>query len=166
MMHLKQFLLAILLSLTLNQINAQPLTVNPFVKGSFADIKKQRQGNAFVLIFWSESCSYCMKELAMFGKLRKQYPDIELVTVATDPFLEATTINDVLSRSQLDIDQTWVFAEQFPEIIYADVNKRWRGELPATHFFNRDNQETRHMGIVKEDDLIKWLSEQSSQPSN
>jgi thiol-disulfide isomerase/thioredoxin len=163
MMNFKLPILATLLLLTLSPIKAEPLTVNPFVKGSFATIKNQRLGKPFVLIFWSESCSYCMKELAMFGKLHKQYPEIELVTVATDPFLEETTVNDVLSRSQLDLKQTWVFAEQFPERVYADINKRWRGELPATHFFNRDNKETRHMGIVKEDKLIEWLSEQSSQ---
>lgn len=151
-----------LLLLSANPIKAESLMVNPFVKGSFAEIKSQRQGKPFVLIFWSESCSYCMKELAMFGKLRKHYPDIELVTVATDPFLEETTINDVLSRSQLDLKQTWVFAEQFPERIYADINKRWRGELPATYFFSRDNKENRHMGIVKEDELVKWLAEQSA----
>ena len=153
---------ACLMLLTTASINAESLTVNPFVKGSFAELKSQRQGKPFVLIFWSESCSYCMKELAMFGRLHKHYPDIELVTVATDPFLEETTINDVLSRSQLDLKQTWVFAEQFPEKIYADINKRWRGELPATHFFSRDNKENRHMGIVKEDQLVKWLTEQSA----
>jgi len=59
------------------------------------------------------------------------------------------------------LEQTWVFAEQFPERIYADVNKRWRGELPVTHFFDRNNQEARHMGIVKKDMLIKWLTAQS-----
>ncbi|MEE9411878.1 MAG: hypothetical protein V3V22_02375 [Methylococcales bacterium] len=163
MMNSRLLLFATLLLLTLTSVTAEPLIVNPFVKGSFAEIKSQRQGRPFVLVFWSESCSYCMKELAMFGKLRKRYPEIELVTVATDPFLEVTTVNKVLFRSQLDIKQTWVFAEQFPERIYADINKRWRGELPATHFFSRDNTETRHMGIVKEDELIEWMSEQSSQ---
>ncbi len=162
MMKLRFFLAAFFLISTFSQLNAQPLTINPFIKGSLSEIKDQRQNKPFVLIFWSESCSYCMKELAMFGKLSKQYPDIDLVIVATDPFLEETTVNDVLSRSQLDVQQTWVFAEQFPEIIYADINKRWRGELPATHFYNRDHEETRHMGIVKEDELIKWLTEQST----
>ena len=92
MMNSRLLLFATLLLLTLTSVTAEPLIVNPFVKGSFAEIKSQRQGRPFVLVFWSESCSYCMKELAMFGKLRKRYPEIELVTVATDPFLEVTTV--------------------------------------------------------------------------
>jgi hypothetical protein len=103
-----------------------------------------------------------MKELAMFGKLHKEYPNVQLVTVATDSFLEDKIVKDMLTRSQLNLNQTWVFAEQFPERIYADVNKRWRGELPATHFFDRNNQEIRSMGVVKKDELVEWLRTQSS----
>lgn len=138
------------------------LSILPFTKDSFEEIKKQRQNKPFVLIFWSETCGYCLRELAMFGMLYKKYPDVELVIVATDSFLEEKIVRDVLTRSQLDLSQTWVFAEQFPEKIYYKVNKSWRGELPATHFFGKDNKEIRHIGIVKEDDLIEWLVEQST----
>ena len=137
------------------------LSILPFTKGSFAAIKQQHQNKPYILVFWSESCSYCMKELALFGELHKHYPKVAIITVATDVFLEENIVNDVLHRSHLDPNQNWVFAEQFPEGIYADVNKRWRGELPVTHFFDRNNQETRHMGIVKKDELIEWLSAQS-----
>ena len=139
------------------------LSILPFEKGSFSEIKNQYHNQPFVLVFWSESCSYCMKELAMFGRLYKQYPEIAIITVATDSFLDDSIVKDVLKRSQLELNQTWVFAEQFPERIYTDVNKRWRGELPVTHFFDRNNQEIRHMGIVKEDELIEWLRAQSAQ---
>ncbi len=141
---------------------AKDLSIHPFVKGSFAEIKKQYEHGPFIVVFWSESCAYCMKELAMFGKLHKQYSDVEVITVATDPFLNEETVRDVLARSGLDLQQTWVFAEEFPERIYADVYKRWRGELPVTHFFTRDQRETRHMGIVNEGELSAWLKEQSN----
>lgn len=156
------FLAGILLSVFC-PVKAENLTINPFVKGSFAEIKEQRKDQPFILVFWSESCSYCMKELALFGQLQKQFPAVELVTVATDPFLEDETVKTVLARSRLEVDQTWVFAEQFPERIYADIDKRWRGELPVTHFFGRDNREVRHMGVIKEDELVEWLAVQSAQ---
>jgi thiol-disulfide isomerase/thioredoxin len=162
MIKLRIFLITWLLLTGLNQVQAETLTILPFVKGSLDSIKKQHINKPFILVFWSESCSYCMIELAMFGELQKGYPNVDLITVATDPFLEEETVKDVLKRSQLDLQQTWVFAEQFPERIYADVNKRWRGELPVTHFFDRNNQETRHMGIVKKDKLLEWLTAQSS----
>ncbi|WP_305907694.1 TlpA disulfide reductase family protein [Methylomarinum sp. Ch1-1] len=162
MMKLRLFLFGLIL-LICNPVNAGNLSIKPFIKGSFTEIKNQHTNQPFIVVFWSESCSYCMKELAMFGKLYKQFPNVELITVATDSFLDEKTVKDVLRRSQLDVEKTWVFAEQFPERIYADVNKRWRGELPVTHFFSRDHQEIRHMGIINEQELLEWLSEQSSQ---
>ncbi len=162
MINLRLLLLTTLMMLSISTVKAD-VSILPFKKGSFAEIKNHYQNRPFILVFWSESCSYCMKELAMFGKLYKQYPDVAIVTVATDSFLENEIVKDVLNRSQLELKQTWVFADQFPERIYADINKRWRGELPVTHFFDRNNQETRHMGIIKEDELIEWLAVQSIQ---
>ncbi|MEO1878713.1 MAG: TlpA disulfide reductase family protein [Methylococcales bacterium] len=152
---------AVLMMLIINTANAE-MAILPFTKDSYSEIKAQHQDKPFVLVFWSESCSYCMKELALFGKLYKQYPEVEWVVVATDPFLEDEIVNNVLNRSQLELKTTWVFAEQFPEKIYYKVDKRWRGELPATHFFDRNNNEIRHMGMLKEDELVQWLDEQTA----
>ena len=154
-------LISALIVLTISTAKAD-LTILPFTKNSYTEIKSQRQDTPFILVFWSESCSYCIKELALFGKLHKKYPDVELVIVATDSFLEDETVINVLDQSKLELKKTWVFAEQFPEKIYFKVNKRWRGELPATHFIGRDNKEIRHIGIVKEDELVEWLVEQSA----
>jgi len=138
-------------------LKAEPVVIKPFVKGSFSEIKQQYHNRPFVLIFWSESCSYCMKELAMFAKLQSKHPNVPLIVVATDPFLDESLVNEMLTRTQLKLHETWVFAEQFPERIYRDVNKRWRGELPVTHFFDKNNKEVRHLGIVKQEALENWL---------
>ena len=97
----RSLLLAALLSLAFGPAKAENPAINPFVKGSFAQIKEQRQDRPYVLVFWSESCSYCMKEkeLALFGQLQKRFPAVELVTVATDPFLDEDTVQAVLARS-------------------------------------------------------------------
>lgn len=161
MRKLPLLLLFSLLYMAMLPIHAAPLRILPFVVGSFSQIKQQQQDKPFIVVFWSETCSYCMTEMAMLAKYQKQYPEVTLITVATDVFLEDEVVQKVLHQSQLDLQQTWVFAEQFPEVIYVDVNKRWRGELPVTHFFDRDHQEIRHMGIIKEDELRAWLSAQS-----
>ena len=158
MLSLKRGVLLGLLLFSSIPLKAEPLVIHPFVKGSFAEIKQQYSKQPFVLIFWSETCSYCMKELAMFGKIQKNHPTLELIIVATDPFLDESLVHEMIERSQLSLKQTWVFAEQFPEQIYADVNKRWRGELPVTHFFDRNNKEVRHLGIVKQEALERWVS--------
>ncbi len=158
---MKKFSFILFLSFfALSSVNAE-LNILPFKKNSFSEIKAARKDNPFILVFWSESCRYCLKELAMFGKLLKQYPAIELITVATDNFLDEGTVHRVLKQSKLDLKQTWVFSEPIVEKIYASVKPGWLGELPATHFFTRDNQEIRHMGIVKEGELIQWLNEQT-----
>lgn len=163
MFQFRIFLLIGLMLMNVSTVKAE-LSILPFTKGSFSEIKKQLENKPFIVIFWSESCSYCMKELAMFGRLYKQYPQIELVTVATDSFLDDEIVKRVLKRSKLDLKKTWVFAERFQEKVYFDVNKRWRGELPVTHFFDRKNKELRHLGVVKEDELVEWLNTQSIGP--
>jgi len=156
-----KYLLIAIFSLSVFVVEAEEMTISPFTRGTLAEIKNQYQGKPFILVFWSESCGYCMKELALFGRIQGQYPGIELVTVATDPFLEEETVNQVLERSQLNLKQTWVFADQFPERLYSDINKRWRGELPMTHFYDSTHNELRHMGIVEEDKLRLWLDSQA-----
>ena len=117
---MKNFRLLLTIGLMLLSISCAKadLSILPFTKGSFAEIKKQYQNKSFIVVFWSESCAYCMKELAMLGKLYQQYPETALVTVSTDAFLDDERVKDVLNRSQLALNQTWVFAEQFPERIY------------------------------------------------
>ncbi len=136
---------------------ADEIVVKPFVANSLTKIKESHKGRPFVLIFWSESCAYCMKELALFGKLQKQFPDIAIVTVSTDAFLDDKAVNDILAEKGLELNTAWVFAEEYPEQLYAAVDKRWRGELPITYFYDRQHQAIRHLGIVKEAALVAWM---------
>jgi len=154
----KVLIAVILFFLNSTIVKSEPLAILPFVKGTLSSIKDEYKQRPFILIFWSESCGYCMKELAMFGKLQKQFPHISLVTVATDSFLEDDIIRRVINESQLTLSNAWVFSDRFPENIYADVNKRWRGELPVTHFFDAHHNENRVLGIINEEALIEWLA--------
>lgn len=107
--------------------------VKPFVKGSFLEIQQQYVDKPYMLLFWGKDCAYCMKELAMLGKLLESYPNVGVVTVATDPFLESSIVLNKMSGFGLIQAQNWVFADDHPEILYFDVEKRWRGELPLTY---------------------------------
>ena len=132
-----------------------------FVKGSFSQIQLKHKGSPYIIAFWSETCAYCMKELALFGRLLKEYPQIKLITITTDPFLEDETVQQIISSKNIEETETWIFADNFAERLYYDINPRWRGELPLTYFFDRNNKMIKHMGVVKEDELVKWLTEQS-----
>jgi len=152
---------ALILALTLWFIAScsqpQSQDVKAFVKGSFIEIQQQYQGQPYLVMFWSEDCAYCMKELALFGQLLKQHADMNLITVATDPFLDDDIIRQKLASFGLQQVQAWVFSEPFVETLYFDVDRRWRGALPLTFMFDADNNKTKKMGIVDQDTLTAWL---------
>ena len=57
--------------------------------------------------------------------------------------------------------QKWVFAEAFAERLYFDVARNWRGELPLTYFADSQNNLVKHLGVIKEQELLDWLSLQN-----
>lgn len=134
-------------------------TIHPFVKGSFTQIQDRNNGKPFLLTFWSETCSYCMDELALLGRMQKIYPGHEIVIVAADPFLDESVIWQTMATHDLQLPETWVFSEHFPEIIYRDVDSRWRGELPLTFFVDAKGNKHKHMGVVSEEMLRAWFEQ-------
>ncbi|PHS69520.1 MAG: hypothetical protein COB23_06090 [Methylophaga sp.] len=132
--------------------------VNNFVKGSFENIQKHYQGKAYLIMFWSEDCAYCMKELEQFGQTLQQHPEINLITVATDPFLDKDTIRSTLASFNLQQMEAWVFAMPHAETLYFDVDKRWRGELPLTFLFDEHHKKTKITGLITEEVFLAWLT--------
>tara|TARA_R110002111_G_scaffold251121_1_gene315491 strand:- start:536 stop:1009 length:474 start_codon:yes stop_codon:yes gene_type:complete len=130
--------------------------IKPFVKGSFSEIQQQHDGKPYLILFWGQDCAYCMKELAMLGELLVAYPEVTIVTVATDPFLDSAFVLDKMSGFGLHQAQNWVFANEYPETLYFDVEKRWRGELPLTYLYD-GQQLIRHSGMLKQADMSLWL---------
>jgi len=135
----------------------QAQVVTPFVKGSFADIQQQYKGQPYLVLFWGQDCAYCMKELASLAPLLKANPEVTLVTVATDPFLDETFIREKMAEFDLEQAENWVFADEYTETLYFDVNKRWRGELPLTYLSNGETL-IRKSGLLKEADISAWLA--------
>ena len=129
----------------------------PFIKGSFEEIKQSQSNQAFIVTFWSESCGYCMEELTMFGRLLEQYPNTKLVSVTTDAFLEEETVNRILSSKRLSHAEKWVFADSYVARLYFDIDKKWRGELPLSYFFDKSGKMLKHLGTINEKELIEWL---------
>jgi len=140
---------------------ASETAYKPFIKGSFDKIQQQNKDRPYIIAFWSVTCAYCMKELALFGRLMEKYPDVKLFTITTDAFLEDETVQQLLATKKLEGTETWVFADNYVERLYFDINPRWRGELPLTYFFDRKGSMLKHMGIVKEDELVEWLAGQA-----
>jgi len=142
-------------------VNASETAYKPFVKGSFAQIQQKNKDRPYIIAFWSVTCAYCMKELALFGELMEKYPNVKLITITTDAFLEDDTVEELMARKKLKGTETWVFADNYVERLYFDINPRWRGELPLTYFFDKNGEMLKHMGVVNEAELVEWLDNQS-----
>ena len=147
--------------LFISVVSANETDTQPFIKGSFKQIQKDYKGKPYIITFWSEDCAFCMKELAMFGKLLKTYQNVEIVSISTDPFLEQQKVDEILSSKGLMKAKKWVFADNYVERLYFDVDKRWRGELPLNYFFDRNNKMIKQLGAIKENELIEWLAKQN-----
>jgi thiol-disulfide isomerase/thioredoxin len=140
---------------------ANEAEIKPFIKGSFEQIQQDHKGKPYIITFWSESCVFCMKELALFGRLSKTYSNVEIVSITTDPFLEQQKVDYILSSKELISVKKWVFADNYVERLYFDVDKKWRGELPLSYFFDRNNKMIKKVGAIKENELIDWLAKQN-----
>ncbi len=157
-------LFIVLLTNMTSVTSANETNVMPFRKGSFEQIEKEHSKKPYIIAFWSETCGYCMKELALLGKLLKKHPDVSLVTISTDPFLNEETLNTILASKNLQNVEKWVFADRNTARLHADVDKKWRGELPLTYFFDKHNKKLKHLGTINEKELISWFADQSKYP--
>jgi len=129
----------------------------PFVKGSFAHIQSQYQDKDYLIVFWGQDCAYCMKELASLGPILKANPKIQLVTVSTDSFQDVAYIKEKMAEFDLSDAEHWVFSSDYPETLYFDVNRRWRGELPFT-YLSHEPAPIFKRGLMTEEDIHEWLA--------
>ena len=117
--------LALVLCL-LGVLPAQAEALRPFVAGSAQALRAARADRPFVLALWSLTCSHCQEELALLGRLRAQYPALDVVLVSTDAPEDAAALGATLARHGLTRTEAWVFADPFTEILRQEIDPRWR----------------------------------------
>jgi len=146
-----------LLGLILLLISSSVLAdIRPFTAGSMAAIAGERSGRPFILSFWSVSCTHCPVELKALGALRKRYPKLEVVLVATDSPAESALLSEMASVYGLGDVAQWVFADLQSERLRFEIDRNWYGELPRTYFFNRQHQVEAVSGVVPPERLARW----------
>jgi len=131
--------------------------IHAFDKGSFDEIQQANLGQPHIVLFWAESCAFCMKEMAMLGKLLINGRQFKVTTIGTDFGLDDQMIETLHRLKGLaDIDK-WIFANPVVESLYFDVDKRWRGELPLTFLFDSEGNDIKHRGALSEQQVLAWL---------
>ena len=131
--------------------------VRPFVAGSLTSLVAAHAGRPFVLAFWSVTCAHCPSELKVLGELKRQYPKLDVVLVAADTPDDAADAARMAGEYALGRTEQWVFADDMPERLRFEIDKRWLGELPRTHFYDRQHKLESVAGVVPRQILAAWI---------
>lgn len=138
--------------------------VRPFVSGSLRQILDSRKDKPFILVFWSLECQFCPTELKMMGEFKRRYPKLDVILVATDSPQEISQLSDRARHYGTDKMEQWVFAEDMPERLRFEIDRRWYGEVPRTQFYDRTHRHETKTGLVSQQFLEDWLVRQSVKP--
>lgn len=136
--------------------------LKPFQRGSQQQIVSARAGKPFIVAFWSVNCIYCGAELAMFGKLLKKYPRLDLVLVSTDTLADELEIVAVLEKHALGRVEAWVYADSHADRLRFEVDPEWYGELPRTYFHGVHESVRAASGKIEQVEVERWIARQSS----
>lgn len=136
---------------------AQAQELKPFVRGSQQTIMASHQGKPFILALWSLDCTHCIDDMALFGKLTKQYRNLDLVLVSTDAPEQKLQIARTLHRYLLEHAESWVFADNYAERLRFEVDPQWYGELPRTYFFDGAGHSTAISGKIDGEQIERWI---------
>jgi len=159
---MKRLLLAVLLLAT--PLHAAEL--EPFTRGSFAQLRQDHAGKPLAVHFWALSCAPCLEELPRWAQLARQHPEFRIVLVNTDPPEAAPQVLRVLDRAGLGHARNMGFADRFAARLRHEVDPDWRGELPRTDLINRDGEVMPVLGIVAMPALSRWLRQQPAVSAN
>jgi thiol-disulfide isomerase/thioredoxin len=140
--------------------SAGEASLRPFAIGTYKTILSAHKGKPLLVVFWSITCPPCIAEMPLWRDLLDSHPKVGMALVSTDSFEDERRIRGTLKRYGLAELGSWVFDESFTEMLRADVDRRWAGELPRTYLIGRHGRTVSHSGMVEPPMLQTWLNEQ------
>lgn len=96
-------------------------------------------------------------ELKALGEIRKRNPKLDIVLVAADTPDEIPLTAQLASKYGLGKVEQWVFADEMEERLRFEIDRRWHGELPRTHFYDREHRIEVVSGVVPKQQLLAWV---------
>ena len=130
--------------------------LHPFKAGSLSEIKAQRAGKPFILLFWCLDCPCCLKELNDLAALVAKYPDLDLVLVSTDEESYAHEVKAMLDKFGLQKAESWIFADSNTQRLRYEIDPTWFGELPHSYFYDASHNRLSHGGILSVEQIEAW----------
>jgi len=139
--------------------------LQPFMRGSWQDIRHTHDGQPMVVHFWGLTCGPCRVEMPQWGALLAERPDLALVTINADLVSnEQASAAAMLTKSGLATAENWIFRDSFVERLRYEIDPQWQGEIPLTMLIARDGGVTTLEGVADLAQVRDWLDRQA-QPS-
>ncbi len=150
----------LLLGMMLTFMNAAGAaeSIRPFTLGSLEQVLSAREGKPFILVFWSLDCQYCPTELKMLSELKRSHPAMDIVLIATDSVSDAPQLISRAESYGMSKVEQWVFAEDMPERLRFEIDRRWYGEVPRTYFYDQKHQREAKTGLINKKFFEDWLA--------
>lgn len=163
MMASRRRLIACLALIATGWVAASAATLKPFVRGSWAQLRKAHQDKPLLVHFWGVTCVPCLGELPKWGDLQRERPTVDVVLVAADPVpVTDRQVQGALAKAKLDTADNWMFADEFAERLRYQVNPDWAGELPYSILIAPDGTTRAIYGIVDFGQINRWIDVQAS----
>lgn len=93
----------------------------------------------------------------MLAKLRKEYPNFNLVLVATDDVARSAEVQAFLLERGLAQVESWIFAEPNPQRLRYEIDSGWYGELPRSYFYDPKHERLGVSGALKAKQIRAWM---------
>ncbi|MBX7127577.1 MAG: TlpA family protein disulfide reductase [Cyclobacteriaceae bacterium] len=112
-----------------------------------------------VVNFWATWCGPCLKEMPVLEQFAASHPDVRLVLVSMDMDLDPNPdkVSRFVARKNLQ-SEVIILDERNPQEWVGRVDKRWKGNLPATIVKGADGKKHFVDRMLKEGELEALLA--------
>jgi len=129
-----------------------------FGPNSFESIQTKYQGKPFILALWSLDCPPCFKELKNLAQWKRNYPELNLVFVATDDYSMKAEVDWQIKTFGLELADHWIFSEHAAVRLRYNIDPLWHGELPRSYLYDSRHKSTAVSGLLKDKTIQQWVS--------
>lgn len=135
---------------------APPTVVSPIDTDALKGLLSQQRQKPLLVNFWATFCDPCRDEFPDLVKIDKDYgsQSLEFFTVSLDDMSDISTEVPKFLDSMKAKMPAYLLNVNDPEPAINAVDKKWRGDLPATFLYNEKGELVyRHVGRVNTAEL-------------
>lgn len=159
--HIATLLLALMAACTA----ARAGDVQPFARGTWAEITQAHKGRPLIVHLWGVTCAPCRVEMPEWGKLLAKKPAAHIVMLHGERMPpDPAVVQDMLGEAGLAGADNWAFSETMLARLRYEIDPKWLGELPMTLLIAPDGTRRTIIGTADMADIEAWIAAQPQAP--